>query len=99
MIASISSTRSTYTSLLARLFSVVLHGTYDAVAPGRLPLTLELLPVTALSTLLTMLGGAIISFRMLDSVVKGKPLSIISSRSSYTITKLSFIRSSFKPPR
>ena len=61
--------------------SVLLHGTQDAVAPGRVLLTLELLPVTTPNTLLTIFGGAIISLRMLGSVVRGKPLSIISSRS------------------
>jgi hypothetical protein len=44
-------------------------------------LTFELLPVTTLKTLLTIFGGAIISCRILGSVVSGKPLSIISSNS------------------
>jgi hypothetical protein len=61
--------------------SVVLHGTQDAVAPGRVSLIFELLPVTTLSILLTIFGGAIISLRILGSVVRGKPLSIISSKS------------------
>ena len=39
------------------------------------------LPVTVLTTVLRMLGGLISSFKTLDSVASGKPLSSISSRS------------------
>lgn len=74
--------------MLAYFVSAVLQGTRDAVAPGSVSLTLELLPVTTLKTLLTIFGGAIISRRMLGSVVSGKPLSIISSRSYNNITTL-----------
>jgi len=81
IIASISSTRSTYTSLLEYFGSAVLQGIRDAVALGRVSLTFELLPVTMLKALLTTFGGLIISRRTLGSVVKGKPLSIISSKS------------------
>lgn len=56
-------------------------------------------PVMELTTERRMVGGLISSFRMLDSVASGKPLSSISSRSSYTITTLSLMAVSEHSPK
>lgn len=52
-----------------------------------------------LTTERKIVGGLISSFNMLDSVASGKPLSNISSRSSYTITTLSLIAVSEHSPK
>lgn len=57
------------------------------------------IPVMELTTERKIVGGLISSFSMLDSVASGKPLSSISSRSSYTITTLSLIAVSEHSPK
>lgn len=57
------------------------------------------IPVMELTTERKIVGGLISSFNMLDSVASGKPLSSISSRSSYTITTLSLIAVSEHSPK
>lgn len=57
------------------------------------------LPVSVLTTDRRIVGGLIISLRTLDSVASGKPLSSISSRSSYTVTTLSLITPSEHSPK
>lgn len=44
------------------------------------------LPVTVFAMVRKILGGLINSFNILDSVVRGNPLSNISSNNSYTTT-------------
>lgn len=55
--------------------------------------------VTVLTTRLTMVGGTIISLRMFGSVVSGNPLSMSSSTSWYTVTKLSLTMNSLTSPK
>lgn len=57
------------------------------------------LPVSVLTTDRRMVGGLIISLRTLDSVASGKPLSSISSNSSYTVTTLSLMTTSEHSPK
>ena len=57
------------------------------------------LPVIELTTERRIVGGLINSFKMLDSVASGNPLSNISSKSSYTITTLSLIAASEHSPK
>lgn len=56
-------------------------------------------PVIVLTIERRIVGGLMSSFRMLDSVARGKPLSSISSRSSYTITRLSLTAASEHSPK
>lgn len=63
------------------------------------PLKIIFIPVMELTTERKIVGGLISSFNMLDSVASGKPLSNISSRSSYTITTLSLIAVSEHSPK
>lgn len=57
------------------------------------------LPVIELTTERRIVGGLISSFKMLDSVASGNPLSNISSKSSYTMTTLSLIAASEHSPK
>ena len=57
------------------------QGQFEAVVKGNDVFMLEDPPVTTLNILLTRFGGAIMSFSTFISVVRGNPLSIISSRS------------------
>lgn len=58
-----------------------------------------ILPVIELTTERRIVGGLINSFKMLDSVASGNPLSNISSKSSYTMTTLSLIAASEHSPK
>lgn len=57
------------------------------------------IPVIELTTERRIVGGLISSFKMLDSVASGNPLSNISSKSSYTMTTLSLIAASEHSPK
>ena len=57
------------------------------------------LPVIELTTERRIVGGLINSFKMLESVASGNPLSNISSKSSYTMTTLSLIAASEHSPK